>query len=166
MAGGINSVIISIGAQTAQAVTEIGKVDKALGKTQTTGQKFASGLQSAALPAAAALTAISAAAISATKAAAQDAESQSKLEGQLKRSTGATDAQVASTEAWISSMSLATATSDDDLRPALSQLVGVTHDTAKAQALHGKAAGDHYRGDRESLRRPRGQPKETGSQPG
>jgi hypothetical protein len=53
----------------------------------------------------------------------------------LERSTGATKDQVAATEEFISSLSRATATADDQLRPALATLAQATGDLNKAQQL-------------------------------
>lgn len=71
----------------------------------------------------------------ATKAAAADEKSQAMLARQLKNSADASDAQVASTEAWISKQGIATGVADDDLRPALAKLVTATKDVGKAQDL-------------------------------
>ena len=67
------------------------------------------------------------------KAAAADEAAATKLAGQLKRSAGATDAQVAATERLISKMSLATGVADDELRPALASLVRGSGDITTAQ---------------------------------
>jgi len=74
----------------------------------------------------------------AANAAADDAEAASKLAQTLKNVTGATDAQVAANEDWISKLSKSTAIADDDLRPALDNLVrgfGNTEDAQKALAI-------------------------------
>lgn len=67
------------------------------------------------------------------EAAAADAEAQAKLATTLKNVTGATDAQVASSEAFISNLSKQTAIADDDLRPAMSSLVRGFGDAETAQ---------------------------------
>ena len=132
---GISSVIIKIGAQTAEAVSEIKKVDSALGGTQSSGKKFADGIQKAAVPAAAALTAIAGAAALCVTAAAENQQAQSKLEGQLKRSTGAsTDAQKATID-HVNAMADAAAIAREDVYPAMSNLVRATGDASKAQGL-------------------------------
>jgi hypothetical protein len=66
-------------------------------------------------------------------AAAADAEAQAQLAASLKNTTGATDAQIASTEAYISSLSKQTAIADDDLRPAMADLARGFGDTEEAQ---------------------------------
>ena len=112
---------------------ELSSVNKAVGETQTTTEKMHAGIQKAALPAAAALAAIGYAAIGATKAAAEDAAMQERLAGVLKRTTGATDDQVSSTEDWIASVSRASGVVDDDLRASLGKLATATHSVSTAQ---------------------------------
>lgn len=92
-------------------------------------------INKAALPAAAALTGLAVAATNAAKAAMEDQKAQILLAGQLQRTTGATTAQVAANEAFISSLSRTVAISDDELRPALSTLVTGTKNLATAQRL-------------------------------
>jgi len=133
VSSGPGNIIIRIGAQTADAVRDLGKVNSSLGDTMTTSQKASAGIKKAALPAAAALGAIGFAAIDATKAALEDAAAQDKLAGQLKRTTGATDAQIASAEDYITKMSLQTGVADDELRPALGKLATATGSVTKAQ---------------------------------
>jgi hypothetical protein len=67
------------------------------------------------------------------EAAAADAEAQAKLAQALKSTTGATDAQVAGAESFISKLSQSAAIADDDLRPALATLARGFGDTQKAQ---------------------------------
>jgi phage-related protein len=55
---GPGNILIKVGADAAQAVRELGTVDKALGSTMTTSERMGAGLKKAAIPAAAALTAI------------------------------------------------------------------------------------------------------------
>ena len=130
---GVGNILIKVGADAGQAVRELSTVDKALGSTQSTSQKMSAGLKKAALPAAAALGAIGVAAIGATKAAAEDAAAQEHLAGVMERTAGATKAQVAQTESFISATSRATGVADDELRPAMEQLVTATGNVAKAQ---------------------------------
>ena len=131
----LTSVVIKIGAETASAVSAIHKVDGALGDTQKSGKKFADGISKAAVPAAAALTAIAGAAGLCVHAAAENQQAQSKLEGQLKRSTGAsTDAQKATVE-HVNAMADAAAVAREDVYPAMSNLVRATGDASKAQGL-------------------------------
>lgn len=68
-------------------------------------------------------------------AAAADAQAQAVLAQQLKNSAKASDATIASTEKHIAAMSKQYAVADDDLRPALGNLVRSTGDVAKSQDL-------------------------------
>jgi len=111
------------------------KAVKQFEQLKTTGERAQFGLEKAALPAAAAVAALGAAAVFSAKAAIQDAASQDQLAGVLRRSTGATTEQVAATEAFISSLSKATATADDELRPALASLAQATGNLGTAQQL-------------------------------
>ena len=132
MAGAAN-VMIKIGANASQAVSEIQKVNGALGDQMTKSQKASFAIKKAAVPAAIALTALAGAAISAAKAAAEDEEAQVKLAGSLRRTAGASEAAIAGAEAYIEKLSLATGVADDQLRPALAKLATVTGDVASAQ---------------------------------
>jgi hypothetical protein len=132
---GPGNILIKIGAEAGQALSELGKTDKALSSMQTSSEKMAGGLKKAALPAAAALTAIGVAAIGATKAAIEDQAAQEKLAGSLVRSTGATTDQIAAVEDWISAQGRATGVADDELRPALDKIAQATGDVEKAQKL-------------------------------
>jgi hypothetical protein len=73
--------------------------------------------------------------IDGVKAAIEDEASQNKLANALENATGATNAQIAATEASILQMSLATGVADDKLRPALQRLAISTGDISKAQDL-------------------------------
>jgi hypothetical protein len=130
---GVGNVLIKIGADASQAVRELNTVDKSLDSTTKTSSKMGAGISKAALPAAAALGAIGFAAIGATKAAAEDAAAQEHLAGVLKRTAGATDAQIKSVEDSISAMSRATGVADDELRPAFETLVTATGSVSKSQ---------------------------------
>lgn len=132
---GPGNILIKVGADAGQAIRELSTLEKTLGETQSSSQKIGAGLRKAALPAAAALGAIGFAAVGAAKAAAEDAAAQEKLAGVLERTTGASKAQIAATEDWITKTALATGVADDDLRPALEKIVTATKDTAKAQKL-------------------------------
>ena len=71
----------------------------------------------------------------ATTAALEDAEAQAILANTLKNTTQATEAQITSTEAWIDKTMFATGVMDDQLRPALGNLVRATGDITQAQEL-------------------------------
>ncbi len=69
------------------------------------------------------------------KAALEDQKSQALLAKQLQNTTGAREAQIAGVEDYIESTMLATNITDDQLRPALAQLVRVTGSATDAQKL-------------------------------
>lgn len=113
----------------------ISRAIKEFQQLETTGEKAQYALRKAALPAAAALTGLAAAATIATKAAAEDAKAQELLALALRNSTGATDAQIAANEKYIATTERAAAVSDDQLRPALGNLVRATGDVTQSQQL-------------------------------
>ena len=127
------NIIISVGVETAKAVAGLGKLNKGLDDTATTGQKMQAGLRSAALPAAAALTALAGAAVVSTKAAIEDQAVHERLVTSLKNTTNATQAQIDAVAAYIDKTELATGVSDDQLSPAFQTLAMATHDTVEAQ---------------------------------
>ena len=73
--------------------------------------------------------------IDGVKAAIEDEAAQAKLATTLKNATNATDAQIASTEKYITTLSLQTAKSDSELRPALERLALSTNNVKEAQDL-------------------------------
>jgi hypothetical protein len=79
--------------------------------------------------------AVTAFAVSAVKAAAEDEAAQQKLAQTLKATTDATQAQVEGIDRYITKVSIASARTDDELRPALSRLARSTGDVEKAQSL-------------------------------
>lgn len=117
------------------------KAVKQFEQLETKGEKAQFALEKAAAPAGVALLALGGAAIFATKAAIEDAAAQEQLAGVLERQTGATAEQIAQNEKFIDSLSKATATADDQLRPALADLVTATGNLSDAQNLL-RAAGD------------------------
>jgi len=74
-------------------------------------------------------------AIDGVKAAIEDEAAQTRLATSLQNVTGATDAQIKSTEAYILQSSLAFGVTDDKLRPSLDRLVRSTKDVEEAQKL-------------------------------
>jgi len=112
-------------------------VDKAIkqfGQLEGASAKTAFALKKAALPAAAAIAGIGVALFDATKSAMEDEAAQVQLALALQNVTGASDAQIASSEKFITQMSLASGVADDELRPALASLVRGTKDVATAQS--------------------------------
>jgi hypothetical protein len=89
----------------------------------------------AALAFAAVGAAVGAFAVSSAKAAAQDEAARKNLEQTIRSNTKATEEQIASIDTYITKQSIATATTDDLLRPAFGRLIRSTNDVAKAQEL-------------------------------
>ena len=102
------------------------KAIKQFSQLEGAGAKSGFLLEKAFVPAAAALGALTAGIGLATKAAMADEAAQVELARQLKATTKATDTQVASAEKFISTLSKQTAMADDQLRPALANLVRAT----------------------------------------
>jgi hypothetical protein len=113
-------------------------IDKAIAdfkKLETNGEKAAFAIKKAAVPAGLAIAALGAVAVDAVKAFMEDDKAAQLLATSLRNTTGATDAQIKSVEAFITKTSIAAAVSDDELRPALDKLVRGTGDVTKAQEL-------------------------------
>ncbi|NDC19571.1 MAG: hypothetical protein EBZ87_04810, partial [Microbacteriaceae bacterium] len=106
--------------------------DEAGGLAKKVGDLLPS-FKTVALAGAAAFGAVTAAAFGAAKAAAEDELSQKKLADQLRRTTGATDEQIAAVEQNISKQMMLTGVTDDELRPAMANLVRATGDVGFAQ---------------------------------
>jgi hypothetical protein len=102
---------------------------------ETVGQKAQFAIKKAAVPAAAALGAVTAVIGDSVKAAIEDEAAQASLARQIKASSGATDSQVASVEKYISSLAKSAAISDDEARPAFQKLIVATKDVTKATEL-------------------------------
>lgn len=111
----------------------IEKAVKQFKQLETTGQKAQFALKKAAIPAAAALAGVTAALGDSVKAAIEDEAAQQLLARQLKASALATDAVVASNEDFIAKLSIAKAVADDELRPAMANLVTATGNVDLAQ---------------------------------
>ena len=110
----------------------IDKAIKEFKQLETVGEKAQFAIKKAAIPAAAALGAVTAALGAAVAAAAEDEAQAAQLALTLGNVTGATEKQVKATEDMISAMSRATGTADSELRPALAVLVTGTKDIATA----------------------------------
>lgn len=129
MAGPIRISILADGSRARREMGSTGRVGTSMGRTLAKAGRIA------AVGLGVGLTAAAAAGVKFVEAAAEDEKAAKLLEGQLKRNAGATDAQVASTERWITAQGKALGVTDDELRPALSKLVTATHDVGKAQDL-------------------------------
>ena len=73
------------------------------------------------------------------KGAAEDEAAQVRLAQAQRNLLHASDAQIEATEQQITKWEMATGVADDDLRPALQNLIAATHDGRKAQDLMGVA---------------------------
>lgn len=73
--------------------------------------------------------------IDGVKSAIEDEAAQAKLATTLTNVTGATEAQIAATESYITQQGLSLGITDDQLRPALERLVRATGDVTEAQKL-------------------------------
>ena len=117
-------------------VAEFSKGIKTASKeTESIGDQFTAFGKKAAVAFAAAGAAIGAFALASVKAAAEDETAQKKLEETIRNTTNATDSQIKGIDKYITAQSIATATTDDELRPALSRLLRATGDLNKAQEL-------------------------------
>lgn len=112
------------------AMKSVGDEAGGLGKKIT---NLLPSFKTVAIAGAAAFAAVGAAAFKAVQAAAEDQESQRKLAEQLRRTTGATDEQIASVEKLIAAQEIAVGVTDTELRGAMSNLVRSTGDAAFAQ---------------------------------
>ena len=74
-------------------------------------------------------------AVDGVKSAIEDEAAQLRLASALRTATGATNLQIAATEAYISKTSLATGVADDALRPAFQRLSVATGSLTKSQDL-------------------------------
>jgi len=115
--------------------TGINKAVKQFKQLETTSEKAQFAIKKAAIPAAAALTAVVGVIGSSVKAAIEDQAAQASLARQIKQSTGATDDQIKSVEKYISGLGRSAAISDDEARPALQKLIVATKDVAEATKL-------------------------------
>jgi hypothetical protein len=104
----------------------IAKAKREFAQLEGVGQKTGFLLKKAFIPATAAIAGLAAAATSAVNAALEDQAAQAKLEGQLRRSTKATDAQVKIVNDLIDSQAKLTGIADDQLRPAMTALATAT----------------------------------------
>jgi len=128
-------IVIGITADTASAVKSINAVNAKLGDSLGPMAKFKGAVDKAFVPALATVTALGVAAVGFMVAAGDDAKAAAILATALKKSTGASDAQIASTEEWISQQGRVLGIADDDIRPALGVLARATGDVTRAQSL-------------------------------
>ena len=136
MATGNRTLKLSILADVDDLKKKLGEADKAVegnsSKISEFGKKAAAAFAVAAAAAVAYGTKL---AIDGVKAAIEDEQAQLRLAAALKSATGATEDQIAATEAYILKTSLATGVADDQLRPAFQRLAVSTKDVNEAQKL-------------------------------
>jgi len=113
----------------------LAKATKEFQSLEGAGAKAGFALKKAFLPAVAVLGGITAGLGLATKAAVEDQKAQDLLAQQLRTSAMATDDVIKSNEVFISGMSRAFSVADDDLRPAMANLVRSTGSVEVAQGL-------------------------------
>lgn len=113
-------------------------IDKAIAEFKQldgAGAKAGFALKKAFLPAVAVIGGLAAGLGLATAAAVEDQKAQDLLANQLRTSAMATDDVIKSNEDFISSLSMAKAVADDELRPAMANLVRSTGSVEVAQGL-------------------------------
>ena len=132
MATGNRTLKLSILADVDELKKGLSQANK---EVETTADKIGEFGKKAALAFAAVGAAVGAFAVSAVKAAAEDEKARKSLEQTIRSSTQATEAQIASIDNYIDKQSIATATTDDVLRPAFARLIRSTQDVKKAQDL-------------------------------
>jgi archaellum component FlaC len=108
---------------------------EAFKQLETNGEKATFLLRKSFLPATAAIAGLTAGLVMSSKAAAEDQAAQAQLARQLQATTGATDKQIQANEDFITTLSRSAAIADDELRPALGNLVRATGDITTAQDL-------------------------------
>lgn len=111
-----------------QAEKQLGKASKSIDRLGANMTKFgAAGLAAAGT--------LGAGLFRLAQGAIEDQKAQALLAEQLRTSTGATEKQIAAVEKNIDAMARQTGVADDQLRPALGNLVRATGDATKAQQL-------------------------------
>lgn len=126
----LSLIILGKATSALAAMKSTGDAAQSLGKRIT---NLLPSFKQVALAGTAAFGAVAAGAYGAVRAAAQDQESQKKLADQLRRTTGATDEQIAAVERFISKQMMLVGVTDDQLRPAMANLVRATGDASFAQ---------------------------------
>lgn len=132
MAGPIAISILADGDRARRELNSVGDTSRRMGATMAKAGRVA------AIGLAAVATAAVAGAVAAGKlaaGAAEDEQGARRYAQTLEKVTGATRAQIAASEAWITKQGEALGVTDDQLRPALSKLVTATKDVGQAQKL-------------------------------
>lgn len=126
------SISIPITGNSAPLRKELKKANQELSAFGKASAKWA---QASTLAYTVAGSAITKFAMDSVKAAMEDQKSQALLADQLRKTTGATSNQIAAIEGYVEQTMYASNITDDQLRPALAQLVRVTGSAAEAQKL-------------------------------
>jgi hypothetical protein len=133
------SLIVASRTLTLALAADIDNLKKGLNDAEKVVNKSADQISDFGKKAALAFAAVGAAAVafgvSAVRAAAEDEKARKSLEQTIRSNTKATEEQIAGLDDYISKQSIATATTDDVLRPAFARLVRSTSDVTKAQEL-------------------------------
>lgn len=133
---GARRVMVEFLGQDRSLGKTIGDVDGKSSKLTATLGKVG---KAAALGLGAAFVAGGVALVGMTKNAIEDEAAQRRLALAMRNSVGASDAQVAGVEKWISAQGVALGVTDDELRPAFQRLVQATGDVDEAQRQMGIA---------------------------
>jgi hypothetical protein len=113
----------------------ISRARKEFSQLEGVSAKTGFAMKKAFLPATAAVGALAVGLFDATKGAIEDAAAQDLLANTLTKATGATDAQIAANEDWISTQGKLLGVTDDELRPVLGKLARATGSVTDAQKL-------------------------------
>lgn len=116
-------------------VSDASRASKDMDRTAARAEKMTRAINQGAKVAAAGFVALGAGAVKLAQGAADDEAAQARLAQQLKNTTGATRAQVAAVEDWITKQGKLTGITDDQLRPAMAKLTTATGSVSKAQRL-------------------------------
>jgi len=136
MATGNRTLKLSILADVDDLKKKLGEADKAVESNSSKISEFGKKAAAAfAVAAAAAVAYGTKLAVDGVKSAIEDEQAQLRLAAALESATGATETQIAATEAYILKTSLATGVADEQLRPAFQRLAVSTKDVNEAQKL-------------------------------
>lgn len=116
-------------------ISEVKDAQKGLAETTKSVGKWQKAVHAGAKIAIAGFALAGGAALKLAQGAAEDEAAQARLANTLKNTTGATSAQIAAVEDWITAQGKAYGITDDQLRPALGRLATATGDVASAQEL-------------------------------
>lgn len=135
-----NGVVIRFLADTGQAIRDIGKLERATGKSMGRMGKATSVFRKTIGPAMAGVAAAAGAyatklAADGVQAAIDDEASQAKLAQAMENTTAATEAQIAAMEDYISLAQQRTGLDDGDMRSGLARLLRSTKSTTRAQQI-------------------------------